>query len=103
MPRSPGWSGSAWIIGPELRRDQHCNRTALVRRARAQLAAWFHGWNDDKWDEWIKRDIATGEFDAILRELDDGLKAGRLRDMPRNPERIGGSGIASASCGGKYH
>ena len=37
----------------------------------------------------MKRDIATGEFYAILRELDDDLKAVRLRDMPRNPERIG--------------
>jgi hypothetical protein len=63
----------------------------------------FHGWNDDEWDEWMKRDIATGEFDAILREMDDDIKAGRIRDMPRNPERIGGSGIASTSCGGKYH
>jgi hypothetical protein len=67
---------------PEFGRDQHSNRTALVRRARAQLAAWFHGWNDDEWDERMKRDIATGEFDTILREVDDDIKAGRFRDVP---------------------
>jgi hypothetical protein len=44
-----------------------------------------------------------GQIYAILREVDDDIKAVRLRDMPRNPERIGGSGIASTSCGGKYH
>jgi hypothetical protein len=63
---------------------------------------WFHGWNDDEWDERMKRDIATGKF-TLLREVDDDIKAGRLRDMPRNPERIDASGIASTSCGGKYH
>src|SRR6184192_3102560 len=25
---------------------------------RAELAAWLHGWNDDEWDEQMKRDVA---------------------------------------------
>jgi len=49
---------------------------------RAQLAAWLHGWKDDEWDEQMKRDVADGKLDAVLREVDDDIKAGRLRDMP---------------------
>jgi hypothetical protein len=53
---------------------------------RVKLAAWFHGWKDDEWDEQMKRDIAEGKLDLVLREVEDDIKAGRLRDMPRNPE-----------------
>jgi len=49
---------------------------------RAELAAWLHGWKDDEWDEQMKRDIATGKFDAVLREVDEDIRADRLRDMP---------------------
>ena len=49
---------------------------------RAELAAWLHGWKDDDWDEQMKRDIAAGKLDAVLREVEDDLKAGRLRNMP---------------------
>jgi len=49
---------------------------------RAELAAWLHGWEDDEWDEQIKRDVAAGKFDRILREVDEDISAGRLREMP---------------------
>lgn len=49
---------------------------------RAELAAWFHGWQDDTWDEQMKRDIADGKLDELLREVEDDIKAGRLREMP---------------------
>jgi hypothetical protein len=49
---------------------------------RAELAAWFHGWHDDEWDEQMKRDVAAGKLDGVLREVDEDIKAGRLRDMP---------------------
>jgi len=49
---------------------------------RAELAAWLHGWKDDEWDEQMKRDIASGKLDAVLREVDDDIRAGRLSDMP---------------------
>ena len=49
---------------------------------RAQLAAWLHGSRDDEWDEQMKRDIAAGKFDDVLREVEDDIRAGRLRDMP---------------------
>jgi len=41
---------------------------------RAELAAWLHGWKDDEWDEQMKRDIAAGKFDAILREVDEDVQ-----------------------------
>ena len=49
---------------------------------RAELAAWLHGWKDDGWDEQMKRDIADGRFDAVVREIDEDVRAGRLSDMP---------------------
>ena len=49
---------------------------------RAELAAWLHGWRDDEWDEQMKRDIAAGRLDNVLHEVEDDIKAGRLRDMP---------------------
>jgi hypothetical protein len=49
---------------------------------RAELAAWFHGWRDDDWDEQMKRDVAEGKLDDVLREVEDDITAGRLRDMP---------------------
>src|SRR5437868_6883406 len=49
---------------------------------RAELAAWLHGWNDDEWDEQMKRDIASGKLDDVLREVEEDIKAGRVREMP---------------------
>lgn len=49
---------------------------------RAELAAWLHGWKDDEWDEQMKRDVAEGKLDDVVREVEDDIKAGRLRDMP---------------------
>src|SRR5437588_10911336 len=37
---------------------------------RAELAAWLHGWNDDEWDEQMKRDIASGKLEDVLREVE---------------------------------
>jgi len=49
---------------------------------RAELAAWLRGWQDDEWDEQIKRDVAAGKFDQIIREVDEDIRAGRLCEMP---------------------
>jgi hypothetical protein len=49
---------------------------------RAQLAACLHGWKNDEWDEQMKRDIAAGKLDDVLHEVEDDIKADRLRDMP---------------------
>ena len=49
---------------------------------RAELAAWLHGWEDDDWDEQMKRDIASGKLDDVLHEVEEDIKAGRVREMP---------------------
>ena len=49
---------------------------------RAELAAWLHGWKDDKWDEQMKRDVAAGKLDRILHDVDEDIRAGKLREMP---------------------
>ena len=49
---------------------------------RAELAAWLHGWNDDEWDEQMKRDVASGKLDTVLHEVEVDIKAGRVREMP---------------------
>jgi hypothetical protein len=60
-------------------------KTAIERLSfeeRAELAAWLHGWRDDEWDEQMKRDVAAGKLDHILREVDEDIRAGLLREMP---------------------
>ena len=60
-------------------------KTAIERLSfeqRAELAAWLHGWEDDEWDEQMKRDIASGKLDDVLREVEEDIKAGRFREMP---------------------
>lgn len=42
---------------------------------RAELAAWLHGWKDDEWDEQMKRDVAAGKLDQVLREVDEDINA----------------------------
>jgi hypothetical protein len=49
---------------------------------RAELAAWLRGWKDDEWDEQMKRDVTDGKLDDVLREVEDDIKAGRLRSEP---------------------
>ena len=49
---------------------------------RAELAAWLHGWKDDEWDEQMKRDVAGGKLDTVLHEVEEDIKAGRVREMP---------------------
>ena len=49
---------------------------------RAEPAAWLHGWNDDDWDEQMKRDVGSGKLDSVLHEVEEDIKAGRVREMP---------------------
>ena len=49
---------------------------------RAELAAWLHGWCDDDWDDQMKLDIASGKLDDVLREVEEDIKAGRIRELP---------------------
>jgi len=54
----------------------------LSFQERAELTAWLHGWKDDEWDEQMKRDVSAGKLDDILHEVEEDIKAGRVREMP---------------------
>jgi hypothetical protein len=54
----------------------------LAPSERAELVKSIHGWTDDAWDEQMKRDFDAGKFDALLREVEGDLQAGRLEDGP---------------------
>jgi len=49
---------------------------------RAQLERWLHGWADDEWDRQIMADADAGKLDRLLAEVDEDIKASRLRDLP---------------------
>jgi hypothetical protein len=81
-----GWAlevSNASIHHPGVSVDQI--KTAIEQLSfeeRAELAAWLHGWKDDEWDEQMKRDVASGRLDHILREVDEDIHAEKLREMP---------------------
>jgi hypothetical protein len=49
----------------------------LPLEQRAELAAWLHGWKDDEWDDQMKRDVAEGRLDNVVREVEDDIRAVR--------------------------
>jgi hypothetical protein len=49
---------------------------------RAEVAACLHSWNNDAWDEQMKRDAASGKLDKLLLEVDADIAKNNLRDMP---------------------
>ena len=53
---------------------------------RAELAAWLHGWKDNEWDGQMKRDIASGNLDDVLSEIEEDIKTGRVRRIDRSLE-----------------
>jgi hypothetical protein len=42
----------------------------LSLEERAEVAACLHSWNEDEWDEQMKRDLASGRLDKILAQVD---------------------------------
>jgi len=49
---------------------------------RAEVAACLHSWNDDEWDEQMKRDLASGKLDRILSRVDADMAENKTRGMP---------------------
>ena len=47
-----------------------------------ELAAFIRERDNAAWDEQMKRDVAAGKLDHILREVDEDIRAGHLREMP---------------------
>jgi hypothetical protein len=54
----------------------------LTLSERAELLKSLHGWADDAWDEEIGRDFDDGKFDAIIKDIESDMRAGRLEDGP---------------------
>jgi hypothetical protein len=54
----------------------------LSLEERAELATWLYGWEDDAWDEQMKRDVAAGKLDKLLAEVDADITKGSLFPMP---------------------
>jgi hypothetical protein len=49
---------------------------------RAEVAACLHLWNDDEWDELMKRDLASGKLDKILVRVDADIAENKIGAMP---------------------
>ena len=54
----------------------------LTLEERAEVARCLGNWQDDEWDEQMKRDIAAGKLDKLLSKVDDDIAKGKLRDLP---------------------
>jgi len=55
---------------------------SLTLEERAEVARCLGNWQDDEWDEQVKRDIAAGKLDKLLSKVDDDIAHGKLRDLP---------------------
>jgi hypothetical protein len=43
----------------------------------ARFAKWFEEYQADKWDRQFEADVATGRLEALGRQADEDLEAGR--------------------------
>ena len=55
---------------------------SLTLEERADVARCLGNWQDDEWDEQMKRDIAAGKLDKLLSKVDDDIAHRKLRDLP---------------------
>jgi hypothetical protein len=55
---------------------------SLTLEERAEVARCLGNWQDDEWDDQMKRDIAAGKLDKLLSKVDDDIAHGKLRDLP---------------------
>ena len=54
----------------------------LTLEERAEVAACLHAWDNDAWDEQMKRDAASGKLNRILSQVDADIAQGKVREMP---------------------
>ena len=55
---------------------------SLTLEERADVARCLGNWQDDEWDEQMKRDIAAGKLDKLLSKVDKDIVKGKLHDLP---------------------
>jgi len=54
----------------------------LTLEERAEVARCLHGWEDDEWDQQMKRDLAAGKLDKLLTKVDADIERGNYSDSP---------------------
>ena len=55
---------------------------SLTLAERAEVARCLNQWQDDEWDEQMKRDIAAGKLDKLLAKVDDDIAREKLHGPP---------------------
>ena len=55
---------------------------SLTMEERAEIAACLNMWEDDEWDLQMKRDVAAGKLDKLLKKVDEDIASGNLRELP---------------------
>jgi predicted transcriptional regulator len=58
---------------------------AVSKLSRDEVAAfrkWFIQFDWEAWDREIEEDVAGGRLDAVIQEVDDDIRAGRVSDLP---------------------
>ena len=54
----------------------------LTLAERAEVARCLHQWEDDEWDQQMKRDAAEGKLDGLLKKIDSDIAQGNLSEGP---------------------
>ena len=54
----------------------------LTLEERAEVARCLHVWEDDAWDERMKRDLAAGKLTKLITQVDADITRGDLLDLP---------------------
>ncbi len=55
---------------------------SLTLAERAEVASCLNQWQDDAWDEQMKRDLAAGKLAGLLSAVDADIAQGKLHDLP---------------------
>lgn len=54
----------------------------LTLEERAEVARCLHQWEDDEWDQQMKRDVAEGKLNKLLKKVDADIAQGNLSSLP---------------------
>jgi hypothetical protein len=54
----------------------------LPKEELAQFDQWYQAFQEEQWDEQIRRDARAGKLDFLLEEAQSERKAGTLRQFP---------------------
>ena len=54
----------------------------LTLEERAEVARCLHAWQDDEWDQQMKRDFADGKLNKLLAKVDVDIENGKFSDLP---------------------